>query len=115
MYQTILFELLEGVARLTLNRPDRLNSFTAEMHGEVADALGQVTVENGARVLLRVLRGAGPERPRGVARGCAGRSRCVGRALLQSADPPPRDARHAGDLRGERRRCRCGREHRVRL
>jgi 2-(1,2-epoxy-1,2-dihydrophenyl)acetyl-CoA isomerase len=57
MYRTILFELSEGVARLTLNRPDRLNSFTAEMHGEVADALGQVTAGNGARVLL--LTGAG--------------------------------------------------------
>ena len=57
MYRTILFDLTDGVARLTLNRPDRLNSFTAEMHGEVADALDQVTAENGARVLL--LTGAG--------------------------------------------------------
>ena len=29
-----------GVARLTLNRPDRLNSFNVEMHAEVRDALG---------------------------------------------------------------------------
>lgn len=57
MYETIAFELAEGVARLTLNRPDRLNSFTAQMHGEVADALAQVTAENGSRVLL--LTGAG--------------------------------------------------------
>jgi 2-(1,2-epoxy-1,2-dihydrophenyl)acetyl-CoA isomerase len=41
---------------LTLNRPERLNSFTVEMHGEVADAIGQVQTE-GARVLL--LTGAG--------------------------------------------------------
>lgn len=57
MYRTILFDLSGGVARLTLNRPDRLNSFTAEMHGEVADALAQVTADNGARTL--VLTGAG--------------------------------------------------------
>lgn len=56
-YETILFELAGGVARLTLNRPERLNSFTTSMHAEVADALDQVTTANGARVLL--LTGAG--------------------------------------------------------
>jgi 2-(1,2-epoxy-1,2-dihydrophenyl)acetyl-CoA isomerase len=53
-YETIEFKLEGGVARLTLNRPDRLNSFTVQMHEEVADALG--TLE-GARVLI--LTGAG--------------------------------------------------------
>lgn len=55
-YQDIQFELADGIARLTLNRPDKLNSFTANMHGEVADALTRVETE-GARVL--VLTGAG--------------------------------------------------------
>ena len=41
-YETIEFKLEAGVARLTLNRPDRLNSFTVQMHEEVADALGQL-------------------------------------------------------------------------
>jgi 2-(1,2-epoxy-1,2-dihydrophenyl)acetyl-CoA isomerase len=53
-YETIDFKLEGGVARLTLNRPDRLNSFTVQMHEEVADAL---TGLEGARVL--VLTGAG--------------------------------------------------------
>jgi 2-(1,2-epoxy-1,2-dihydrophenyl)acetyl-CoA isomerase len=53
-YQTILFDLSAGIARLTLNRPDRLNSFTMLMHEEVADALGRL---DEARVL--VLTGAG--------------------------------------------------------
>ena len=53
-YSTILFTNDGGIARLTLNRPDRLNSFTVEMHGEVADALSKL---EGARVL--VLTGAG--------------------------------------------------------
>jgi 2-(1,2-epoxy-1,2-dihydrophenyl)acetyl-CoA isomerase len=56
-YETILFELDAGVARLTLNRPERLNSFTVAMHGEVRDALSNVTAANGARVL--VITGAG--------------------------------------------------------
>jgi 2-(1,2-epoxy-1,2-dihydrophenyl)acetyl-CoA isomerase len=56
-YETILFGLEGGVARLTLNRPERLNSFTVAMHAEVRDALREVTPANGARVL--VLTGAG--------------------------------------------------------
>ena len=53
-YETILFTLENGVARLTLNRPDRLNSFTVQMHEEVAEALSSL---DGARVL--VITGAG--------------------------------------------------------
>ena len=41
-YETIELKLEGGVARLTLNRPDRLNSFTVQMHDEVADALGRL-------------------------------------------------------------------------
>jgi 2-(1,2-epoxy-1,2-dihydrophenyl)acetyl-CoA isomerase len=54
VYETIEYTLENGIARLTLNRPDRLNSFTIQMHEEVADALGQLS---DARVL--VLTGAG--------------------------------------------------------
>jgi 2-(1,2-epoxy-1,2-dihydrophenyl)acetyl-CoA isomerase len=53
-YETIGFNLDAGIARLTLNRPDRLNSFTVQMHEEVAHALSRL---DAARVL--VLTGAG--------------------------------------------------------
>jgi 2-(1,2-epoxy-1,2-dihydrophenyl)acetyl-CoA isomerase len=53
-YETIEFKLEGAVARLTLNRPDRLNSFTMQMHEEVADALSRL---DDARVL--VVTGAG--------------------------------------------------------
>jgi 2-(1,2-epoxy-1,2-dihydrophenyl)acetyl-CoA isomerase len=53
-YETIEFKLAEGVARLTLNRPDRLNSFTVQMHEEVADALANLE-----DVRCLVLTGAG--------------------------------------------------------
>lgn len=56
-YQTILLEMSEGVARLTLNRPDRLNSFNTAMHAEVQDALSAVRGDGSVRVL--VLTGAG--------------------------------------------------------
>ena len=56
-FATILFELGDGVATLTLNRPDRLNSFNTQMHEEVAAALATVESDAGIRALL--LTGAG--------------------------------------------------------
>ena len=53
-YETILVERSEGVARITLNRPDRLNSFTRSMHAELRDALSKL---GDTRVV--VLTGAG--------------------------------------------------------
>src|SRR6202051_444827 len=55
-YDTILFSVDGGIARLTLNRPDKLNSFNTQMHGEVRDALRRLSASD-ARVL--VLTGAG--------------------------------------------------------
>ena len=40
-YENILFESENGIARITLNRPDRLNSFTTAMHGEAARCAGR--------------------------------------------------------------------------
>lgn len=60
VYEDIVFALDAGIARLTLNRPGKLNSFTARMHGEVAHALTQVeqdAAQGNARVLL--ITGAG--------------------------------------------------------
>ena len=56
-YASILFSNEAGVARITLNRPDRLNSFNDAMHAEVRDALARVCGEPSSRVLL--LTGAG--------------------------------------------------------
>ena len=53
-YETIDFALDGPVARITLNRPDRLNSFTAAMHEELRDALTRI---GESRVV--VLTGAG--------------------------------------------------------
>ena len=53
-YETIDFKADGSVARITLNRPDRLNSFTRAMHDELRDALGGL---GDARVV--VLTGAG--------------------------------------------------------
>ena len=54
-YQAIGFALKDGVATITLNRPERLNAFTPEMHSELKDALERAAQE--ARAVL--LTGAG--------------------------------------------------------
>ena len=56
-YESILFENTDGVAVITLNRPDKLNSFTVAMHLEVRDALDKIAADPRVRVLL--LTGAG--------------------------------------------------------
>jgi 2-(1,2-epoxy-1,2-dihydrophenyl)acetyl-CoA isomerase len=53
-YETIDFKTNGAVARITLDRPDRLNSFTVQMHKELRDALANL---DDARVV--VLTGAG--------------------------------------------------------
>ncbi|MGB5132557.1 MAG: enoyl-CoA hydratase-related protein, partial [Steroidobacteraceae bacterium] len=55
-YTSIQYSQAGGIARLTLNRPERLNCFNSVMHEEVRSALAQA-VADGARVL--VLSGAG--------------------------------------------------------
>ncbi|MNJ14479.1 1,2-epoxyphenylacetyl-CoA isomerase [compost metagenome] len=51
-FQHILFAIEEGVATLSLNRPEQLNSFNAQMHAEVREALKQVRQNPEVRVLL---------------------------------------------------------------
>ncbi len=55
-FETITYQTQDSVGRITLNRPDRMNSFTQRMHEELRTALAQV-IADGARVL--VMTGAG--------------------------------------------------------
>ena len=56
-YECISVDVTDGVATLTLNRPDRLNSFTVSMHGEVSAALDAIAEDRSIRCF--VLTGAG--------------------------------------------------------
>ncbi|HEV2219186.1 MAG TPA: 2-(1,2-epoxy-1,2-dihydrophenyl)acetyl-CoA isomerase PaaG [Casimicrobiaceae bacterium] len=76
-YEQIRFETGQGIARVTLNRPDRLNSFTGQMHAELRDALARVAADPAMRTLL--LTGAG----RGF---CAGQD-LADRAVAPGAAP----------------------------
>ena len=56
-FKTILFEVGDGVATLTLNRPKSLNSFTVEMHAEIRAAMREV--QENAAIRCLVITGAG--------------------------------------------------------
>jgi 2-(1,2-epoxy-1,2-dihydrophenyl)acetyl-CoA isomerase len=57
MYETILYEVEGGVAKLTMNRPERFNAFITNMFREMMDALRKA--ERSSDVRCIVLGGAG--------------------------------------------------------
>ncbi|MGQ0675028.1 MAG: 2-(1,2-epoxy-1,2-dihydrophenyl)acetyl-CoA isomerase PaaG [Rhodospirillales bacterium] len=80
-YKTILYAEDAAAATITLNRPEKLNSFTAEMHGELRHALDRVRAAIPAgRVRALVLTGAG----RGF---CAGQDLSERAVGMQSGPP----------------------------
>jgi len=80
-YETVRLDVADGVATLTLNRPERLNSFTVAMHGELRAALDAVDADPAVRCL--VLTGAG-------------RGFCAGQDLADRAVAPGSDALDLG-------------------
>ncbi|HEX7065027.1 MAG TPA: enoyl-CoA hydratase-related protein [Bacillales bacterium] len=50
--ETIQYEVEGGIARITLNRPDKLNAFNGQMHKELADALKQAGKDSEVRVVV---------------------------------------------------------------
>lgn len=51
-YETILYEMKDGIAEIRLNRPHRLNAVTQTLYDELNDALGVAEAEKDARVVL---------------------------------------------------------------
>ena len=80
MSDTVLLERAGGVATLTLNRPDSLNSLTLEMKLALRAAVDEIAADDAVRAV--VVTGAG-------------RAFCVGQdlrehaALLEAGDPAP--------------------------
>ncbi len=58
-FETIVFDVQGGIGRLRLNRPEKLNSFTAEMHAEIRHALDQLDETRMVRVLAITGEGRG--------------------------------------------------------
>jgi len=57
MYETILYEVGDRIARITLNRPEARNALSDLMTGELLDAFERAKGDDGVRVI--VLTGAG--------------------------------------------------------
>ena len=79
---SILLEIDQGVAQLTLNRPDNLNSFNVDMHEQMRKAISQVRKDSSVRVL--VITGAG-------------RGFCAGQDLSDRSVAPDQDAPDLGE------------------
>jgi enoyl-CoA hydratase len=56
-YQTIIYEKVDGVARITLNRPEALNAINRTMFLEIGRALDDAEQDNSVRIV--VIKGAG--------------------------------------------------------
>ncbi|MEX0992715.1 MAG: enoyl-CoA hydratase-related protein [Solirubrobacterales bacterium] len=56
-YEQLLYEVEDGVATVTLNRPEQRNALSAQMLSELNDALHQIKHDNAVRAM--VLTGAG--------------------------------------------------------
>jgi enoyl-CoA hydratase len=58
-YQALVFEVRDGVAWITINRPDKLNALNDQVVAELADAAERVALE--AAIQGAILTGAGPK------------------------------------------------------
>ncbi len=56
-YETVLYEVADGVATVTLNRPDRMNAWTARLGAELGDAMAEADGDDDVRAV--VVTGAG--------------------------------------------------------
>ena len=59
MSSTLLFELTDGIARITVNRPDKLNALNAIVIAELGDAVTRIETDSAVRGVI--LTGAGPK------------------------------------------------------
>jgi enoyl-CoA hydratase/carnithine racemase len=57
MYEHILYDEADGIATITLNRPDKLNAYIPEMGGELVEAFRAARTDEAVRVVI--LTGAG--------------------------------------------------------
>lgn len=51
-YQTILYDVEDGILTITLNRPDKLNAFTGEMMAELIDAFDRSDADDAVRAVI---------------------------------------------------------------
>ncbi len=88
-YQQILYAVKDGILTITLNRPEKLNAFTATMMNEMIDAFGRASADDAVRAV--VVTGAGRAF-------CAGADLSMGGDTFNAATRSDRPERNAGAL-----------------
>jgi enoyl-CoA hydratase/carnithine racemase len=56
-YEQIAYEVADGVATVTLDRPERLNAYTRQMHTELIDAVDRADADDDVRAVIFTGRG----------------------------------------------------------
>lgn len=82
IYKTIAYDVSDGIATVTLDRPDRLNAFTVRMAEELLDVLDRIDGDDAARAVIVTGRGRGF---------CAGADMQGGAATFDSGAEQPDD------------------------
>jgi enoyl-CoA hydratase/carnithine racemase len=90
-FETILYDVADGIATITLNRPDRLNAFTSQMMADMIAAFDAIDADDEVRAVI--VTGAG----RGF---CAGADLAAGGSTFDRTGPqdPAREEGRIGDV-----------------
>jgi enoyl-CoA hydratase/carnithine racemase len=51
-YEQIIYDVKDGVATITLNRPEKLNAFTGTMMAEMIDAFDKIDADDDVRCVI---------------------------------------------------------------
>ena len=92
-FESIIYEVADGRARITLNRPEKLNALTLRLQAELNEALWEA--DNDTRVHCVILRGAGRAFSAGY--DLTGADRDVPVSRVQSNETPYRGSRSVDD------------------
>jgi enoyl-CoA hydratase/carnithine racemase len=88
-FQDILYEVSEGIATITLNRPDKLNAFTGRMMHEIISALDMTDADDDVKVVI--FTGAGRAYCAGADLSSGGDTFSKGGSDVQTKQGVPRD------------------------
>jgi enoyl-CoA hydratase/carnithine racemase len=88
-FQDILYEVSEGIATITLNRPDKLNAFTGRMMHEIISALDITDADDDVKVVI--FTGAGRAYCAGADLSSGGETFAKGGRDVQTMQGVPRD------------------------
>jgi len=83
-YETIIYDVEDGILTLTLNRPDKLNAFNGDMLNEMCDALDKADADDNVKAIIVT---------------GAGRAFCAGADLARGGDTFDHDAQGLGGMK----------------